>query len=286
MSAEGALDKPYTHVLLATEDTEFDSGAERVAIDLAAGSKIPLRVVMPLVTNPAYQSLAPMREEKAEEEAAEKMDKLTRIAEAKGVKLAGKVRLGEEPYREIVNEARETDADLLVLRRRGKRSFLANLLLGEMVHTVTGHVDCDVLIVPRAANLWHRGIVLASDGSANSEKATEVAAGLARYYNLPLTVVCALEPGEEGDQVAADHLQRALAMVGSDGIEVSGRIANGGKVGEVILKTAGEIGADLIVVGRRGLNTVERVLVGSTSEWLASHSNCPILIVHAHSIGG
>jgi universal stress protein E len=283
MAAEGAVDKPYTRVLVATEDTEFDSGSERVAIELAAHCDIPLRVVMPLVTNPAYQSLAPMREEKAEEEAAAKIESLTRDAEAKGVKLDGIVRLGEEPYREIVDEASKFGADLLVLRRRGQRSFLANLLLGEMVQTVTGHVQCDVLIVPRAANLWQRGIVLASDGSRNSERATEVAARVARYFNLPLTVLCSAETDEKDEQAAGDRLSQALELVRANGSEATGRLVSGGKPSEAVLKGAEAIGADLIVVGRRGLNTVQRALVGGTSEWLASHADCPILIVHAES---
>jgi hypothetical protein len=60
---------PFSRVLLATEGTEFDVGAERVGIDLAASCGLPLLAVLPLVTNDVYESIAPECEERAEEEA-------------------------------------------------------------------------------------------------------------------------------------------------------------------------------------------------------------------------
>jgi nucleotide-binding universal stress UspA family protein len=80
-----------------------------------------------------------MLEHKAEAQAAAWVGRLREIALARGVKLTGKVRPGEEPFWEFVEEARECGADLIILRWRGKRGFLANLLIGQMVHTVTGH---------------------------------------------------------------------------------------------------------------------------------------------------
>ena len=50
---------PYARILLATEHTEFDSGAERVAFDLALRWGAPLAAVEPLVTNAEYEAVAP-----------------------------------------------------------------------------------------------------------------------------------------------------------------------------------------------------------------------------------
>lgn len=283
MAEMNPIAKPSPRILLATEDTEFDIGAEQVAIDLAALCKVPLMAVLPLVTNPEFQSIAPEREEQVEEKAAAKIDKLTQTAQARNVQLHGKVRLGEQPWHEIINEAQEQQADLIVVRRRGKRSFLANLLLGEMVHTVTGHAQCDVLIVPRAAKLWSKGIVLATDGSPNSDKAAKVAATMAICCHLPLTVISVVEVNEGDEHAAKDRVNHTLETVHATGAQASGQVISGGKPGEAILKASSELGADLVVIGRRGLNPVQRVLLGSTSEWVASHTDCPTLIVHAAS---
>jgi hypothetical protein len=60
----------FTRLLLATEHTEFDTGAERLAISMAQHCQLPLAVVLPLVSNPEYESLAPEIAMRAELEAA------------------------------------------------------------------------------------------------------------------------------------------------------------------------------------------------------------------------
>lgn len=269
---------PFRKILLATEGTEFDVGAERLGIDLAAGEKLPLAVVLPLVSNPVYLSLAPELEEATEAEAAAKLAALRRRAVQKSVVFSAVVRRGEEPFREIVDAARESGTDLIVLRRRGKRSYLANLLLGEMVHTVIGHAPCDVLIVPRAAQLWSRGIVLAADGSSHSDRATAAAAALAVRYGLPMTIVSVAEK-RVGIEAAKRNVETAMKAASALGARVTGRTAAAEKPYEVILGTAQETGADLIVIGRRGLGRIEHLLLGSTSEQVASRTACPVLIV-------
>lgn len=276
------MSAPFKRILLATEGTEFDSGAERVGIELAASCGVPLMAVLPLVSNPEYESLAPERAEQAEAEAAAKIDNLRQAALSRGVRLDGTVRLGEEPFREIVDEAHARNADLMVLRRRGKRSYLANLLLGEMVHTVTGHAPCDVLIVPRAAQLWKKAVVLATDGSPHSERAATVAAAMAVEYGLPLTIVSVRGRGDDSaaDDSAAKAVAQALAIARAAGAQATGHVVVAdGKPYDAILATVQDTAADLIVIGRRGLNRIERILLGSTSEQVASHANCPVLIV-------
>ena len=271
---------PFNRILLATEGTEFDVGAERVGIDLAQASGVPLLAVLPLVSNVEYQIRAPQRQEEAEAEAAAKLRTLQEAAAARGVELRGNVRLGEQPFREIVDEAKERNADLIVLRRRGKRSYIANLFMGEMVHTVIGHAHCDVLIVPRAAAHWSRGIVLATDGSPHSERATALAAQLAAQYRLPLTVISVAEHKDpEAERAATANVDRALAAARAAGAEAVGRIVSGEKPFQAILAAEKESDADLIVIGRRGLNALQRLMMGSTSERVAGSANGAVLIV-------
>jgi nucleotide-binding universal stress UspA family protein len=52
-----------------------------------------------------------------------------------------------------------------------------------------------------------------------------------------------------------------------------------GDPAEEILKLADETGADLIVVGARGLGTIKRLLLGSVSETVLRDARCPVLVV-------
>jgi nucleotide-binding universal stress UspA family protein len=274
------LSKFYERVLLATEGTEFDVGAERVAIDLALACNLPLRAVRPVLSNPVFTTVAPMLAAKAEAEAVTYLDELRRRARAKGVDLQGSVRVGERPEEQIVAEADERNADLIVLRRRGKRSYVANLLIGAMVHMVVGHAPCDVLVVPRAARMWSHRVLLATDGSANSDRATAAAAAVAARRALPAAVVSVLAYDQEDKSTATANVERALAVFRAAGVPATGHTASG-KLHESILAVGHEVDADLIVVGRRGIGGAERLLLGSTSERVSGYADCPVLIVRA-----
>ena len=274
--------EPFRTILLATQCTEFDAGAERVGIELAAKCGLPLYAVLPLVSNAEYETLAPMLENVAEAKAAEDLQKLRETAAARGVTLVGTVRLGDEPFREILSEASEREADLIVLRRRGRRGFLANLLLGEMVHAVISHTTCDVLIVPPEASIWSRAIVLATDGSPHSQRASQVAARVAAQWALPLTVVSIATADDPDGRVAKSHVDSTLATIRAAGASADGQIASG-KPHDAILRMGEQAGADLIVLGRGGSGPIKRALLGTTSEHVARHANGPVLIVRANT---
>ncbi len=207
------------------------------------------------------------------------MDQLRQAASKRGVELLIVIRHGEEIHKEILADAREREVDLIVIRRRGKRSYLAKLLLGAMVHKVIDAAACDVLIVPREARIWSRAILLATDGSSHSERATETAVVVAQLANLPVTVISAAGDGDIG--VTADaNVERALALLQGAGTQATGRTATG-KPHEAIQNAAREIGADLIVLGRRGKGGAERVSLGRTAERVVSSAACPVLIVRA-----
>ena len=87
----------FTRLLLATEGSEFDAGAERMAFALAQRCQLPLATVLPLVSNPEYEALAPQLAARAEQEAAVKIAALLAQANAAQVTVELRVRRGEEP---------------------------------------------------------------------------------------------------------------------------------------------------------------------------------------------
>ncbi|WP_246299864.1 universal stress protein [Sinorhizobium psoraleae] len=78
-----------------------------------------------------------------------------------------------------------------------------------------------------------------------------------------------------GDRIAEDAADVARSIgVGS----VETRVEPGAYA-ETILKVAEEIGADLIVVGSRGLGRLRGMLVGSASQKIIQHAHCSVLVV-------
>jgi hypothetical protein len=270
---------PYERLLLATEHTEFDVGAERVAIELARQCRQPLLAVFPLVSNPEFEAEAPQLALRAERQAHDRLQELRAQAEAAGVALDVRVRHGEEPYREIIAEAAERGADLVVARRRGRRGFLAKALVGEMVGKVATQAPCSVLLVPRAGQMWSKAILAAVDFSPATVKVVGAAAAIAARCALPLYAV-SVTPREstEAREAAEQAMSRAVNTAASAGVSAEGYVLEG-RAHEEIVRFAAQQGADLIVVGRRGGSSTIAHLLGGTATKIVGHADCPVLVV-------
>lgn len=272
---------PFEHLLLATEHTEFDAGAERIAFAMAQRCERPLSAILPVLSNPEYEIIAPQLAERGEHEAVAKIKLLAEAAAIAGVKLDIVARRGAEPYREIVREAGERHADLIILRRRGKRSFLSKLLIGEMVSKVVGHAPCCVLFVPRAAQMWSHSILAAVDASPNARNVAHHAAKIAAQCELPLTLVSVASHDSESMRAQADAtLEVARAIASAAGVEAKIRIVVG-KPFEQILETAKSVQADLIVIGRHGESNLIHTPFGGNTQKVVGMAEIPVLVAHS-----
>src|SRR4051812_35711223 len=125
-----------------------------------------------------------------------------------------------------------------------------------------------------AASMFH-AIVVGTDGSAPAERALERAATIAAESGAPLHVVTAFQDGgllrerlgtsARSDSVdlrmvAETVLERAANHVRRHGVEPKLHDCAGAPA-EALLKVADDVGADLIVVGSRGLSRAERFLM-------------------------
>jgi nucleotide-binding universal stress UspA family protein len=135
-------------------------------------------------------------------------------------------------------------------------------------------------------------ILLAVDGSDHARHAAHKAADLARALKpTELRIVAAYSPiptylGEPNLQIMLDSFRReaqrimdkSLIEVGEVPCEVHTEILEG-DAAEAILNVANTRKSDLIVMGSRGHGGLTGLLVGSTSQKVVAHANCPVLIV-------
>ncbi|GAB4402611.1 MAG: universal stress protein [Rhodoferax sp.] len=267
----------FTRLLLATQHTEFDVGAERLALQLAQRCGLPLSTVLPLLSNPEYEALAPEVARRAEQQTAQHMAQLRAQAQAMGVAIDLIVRRGEEAWIEIVEEARARASELIVLRRRGKAGFLANLRVGEMVSKVLAHAQCPVLFAPRQGTLWQRAVLVAVQPDAHGLQVLEVAAAVARAGGLPLHGV-GVTNAEWTPSDYADWRTQAEARLAETGQTLFLQLRPG-KPHEQILDAQRASGADLVVLGSRSAASAGRVRVGSVAQKVIGLSDTPTLAV-------
>ena len=274
------MDKPMKHILFATDGSEFSSGAQRVAIDLAKRCGADLTAMTIVLSTQDLEGVGThgLREQ-LEEEAQAILAGVVAAAEGAGVGCATQLVYGDQPHQEIIDTALELAPDLIVLGRRGKRG-LARFMVGHATAQVAGLAPCPVLMVPRAGELWQRRILLASDGSEACAPAEALSIDLARLCQLPLTLISVVSPSHNAERkaIAQTALDRLLARVQAAGLEGEALLAEG-RPEEVVVNTAGDRGADLIVVGSRGRTGLKRLLLGSVSERIMGLAQGPVLIV-------
>lgn len=268
----------FTRLLLATEHSEYDRGAEAMGFALAQRCQLPLATVLPLVSNPEFEAIAPQIAARSEQEAAAKIGELSEQARSAGVTIDLHLRRGQEPYQEIVDEARAQNSDVIIIRRRGKRSFLANLLVGEMVSKVVAHAPCHVLIVPREARMWQQCVLVAAEASAQGRQIVTTGIAVAAQCGLPLHVVTVV-PTEEMRAQADLFVIEKIKMAQAQGVTARGA-ARVGKPYKEILAARAECQADLIVMGSRGEARLGRALIGGVAQKVMGLAEQPVLVLN------
>jgi nucleotide-binding universal stress UspA family protein len=266
----------FERLLLATECGEFDTGAQALAFALARRRGLQLACVVPLLSNPEFESVAPELAAQAEGQAAAKVAAHDAAARSERVELDLILRRGSEPYLEIVDAAREHGADLIVIRRRGKRGLLANLLIGEMVSKVVAHAPCDVLIEPRGAVLWSRRVLVGIDPLDPDAHTLALAAQVAADSALPLRVLCVA--ASAADRPSAEQaLSAAVAQARARIDRVDGEVRVG-RAHQALIDGARDAGADLIVIARHGGEGLARAWIGGTAQKVIGLADCPVLV--------
>lgn len=128
-------------------------------------------------------------------------------------------------------------------------------------------------------------ILVAYDGSEPADRALTTAIDLAKAFGASVGVVSVVpvHPGRspidpwDDPAVHAEQLKRAGTILRAAGVEANLH-QPGGDPAKVIEREARDGGYDTIVIGSRGQNAVERVLQGSVSEHVATHSQATVVI--------
>jgi nucleotide-binding universal stress UspA family protein len=219
--------------------------------------------------------------------------------------LAADGRVAEgDPKTVILDHAATLGADLIVMGAHGTGA-VEQFFLGSVSKAVLRHAPCSVAIV---RNTTVQGdmvkVLLAVDGSEGSRRAAESVVGRPWPAGTEVRVLSAVELGLSALQAAFEipsldaahlELQRAAAMARAEEaidsarkiLEAAGLVTSESisvlvaSPKEIILQEAAEWPANLIVVGSNGRGALDRFLLGSTSEAVATHATCSVEVIFA-----
>lgn len=134
-------------------------------------------------------------------------------------------------------------------------------------------------------------IAVAIDGSDNAFRAAEHAVKLATY--LPkacLEVIYVADYNKVKDELLTSQNQEGLALKREQKVHPvlnltketninTKLITLKGNPSQEIIKYVNQTAIDLLVLGSRGLNTFQEMVLGSVSHKVMKHVNCPVTIV-------
>jgi nucleotide-binding universal stress UspA family protein len=263
-------------LIVATDRSSFSEGAVREAVNFAKKCSSKLYIMTVIETNPEYETIGAEFLQKEEEEAQQYLLAIKKEAEEKMLSCEVVIRRGNNPYRLIVKEAEEKKADMIVIGRRG-RTGLAKVLMGSSAAKVIGHAPCNVLVVPKAAKVEFRNVLLATDGSEQAAAAASEAVEIAKRCGSHLIAVSVILSEEERAE-AGVFVGDAAEMAQKAGVAVD-TVVPTGKPHDAIAETAGGRGVDLIVIGAYGKSGLKKLLMGSTTEKVIGRAGCAVLVV-------
>ncbi len=178
------------------------------------------------------------------------------------------------------------------------RGRLGRILLGSVAFPVVAGACCPVVVVPTDTVVTPlRHIVVGVDGSHASTRAVEMALKLAKgAKGARVTCVLGWNLGGVGGAVITEPstepwtaVERRLAVLGHrtvspvadrfPGIRVN-IVTRYGSPARAVVEAAVEVGADLVVVGSRGLGGLRGRLLGSVSRQIVERAKHVTIVVH------
>ncbi len=211
----------------------------------------------------------------------QRLDEIITTLTRSGFQADGRIAVGD-PARELIETARKLGADCLLAGSHGHNT-LRDFFLGSTVLNLARLTPLPLLLIPVHADVPPAAtlnrVLLATDCSTAAQAPERVFLALVDAGAVGIAV-CAAERGSAEDldrenTCAKTHMERLIQR--TDQV-LDTRIVRGAAP-EVIIRTARETGADLVIVGKRGHNLLRELLLGSTAEAVCRQAECPVLVV-------
>jgi nucleotide-binding universal stress UspA family protein len=269
----------FSRILAGVDGSERAAEAARQGGRLAAATGAALDLAYVVDTHRAH-------DEDVEAQAEAALDRAAARLRDTGVQASRRILAGD-PAQALIAEAREHGVDLLCV---GPDAGVLHgaLRFGRTAAHVVGEAPCAVLVARAARDGFPSWIACGVDGSDASVATATLAGSIAVVTGAELHLIhvvpvfrgrdaeWTLEPDEPNPpELEASAL--ALAALGVTPV----RDMAMGRPEHALVTVAERDGADLLVVGHRGVRGVTRVLLGSVSRHVTEHARCSVIVARS-----
>jgi nucleotide-binding universal stress UspA family protein len=277
----------YKKLLVAVDGSDISLHAFKEALGISKKDVLVLAVAPPYSGDLRVMGTSDINE-LLKEPCELALNRALQMAEDEGAEIRPVCVMGEA-YETIVDVTEEEGRDLIVMGVKGA-SYAERFLVGSTTARVIGFSGQDVLVIPEEASVGWERILLATDGSDYSRKATERALDLVQTSGGTLKVISVLEISSHIYAVAPDlteekiklprkYVEEVKDLAASRGIIAEDFVREAEAADEVIVDLARQADVDLIVMGSHGRTGLKRLLMGSVTERVIGNAPCPVLVV-------
>jgi nucleotide-binding universal stress UspA family protein/nitrite reductase/ring-hydroxylating ferredoxin subunit len=171
------------------------------------------------------------------------------------------------PAQVIAEVAEERDVGLIVI----SRGVGQKVSLSEVARRLAHRTPCDLLLISDSDGDRYDRVAIATDGSVTADRAARKGYDLADAVKARVDLVFVGHPAT-GDLITQDTIAVFAGEVES-GVQL-----RQGDPGDEILAGARDAGADLVVVGNKGLAGAKGFLLGSVPEKVIENADLDVLL--------
>ncbi|WP_035373091.1 universal stress protein [Pseudoduganella violaceinigra] len=187
--------------------------------------------------------------------------------------------VNDDAYGGLVLQSRY--ADLLIVGQADRDDPATGALQQDLPEYLILNGCCPVLVVPFAGQFPTIGktIVVAWNGSTQAARAV---AGSLPLMASAARVVVAIVDAMVGDDEHGEEPGADIALfLARHGVKVDVmKVASDGDIGETLLATADQAGADLLVMGAYGHPRLREIMLGGATRTILGAATLPVLLSH------
>lgn len=183
-----------------------------------------------------------------------------------------------EAYGVVVNELvnMADPEDLIIVGRKGQHPEFLPLLLGSTAEGVARKSKCPVMITPENFKEI-KNILYAFDGREKSVHAATYVNYLAKHLGTSVKVISVFEDVVKDSERKSEFENRLKNLLEVD-FELVDRYGQPEEMIEEYINQNKD-SLDLVVMGAFGESTIKELILGSTTNYIASKSPIPVLLV-------
>ncbi len=183
-----------------------------------------------------------------------------------------------KPFKGIIDVAKETNADLIIMGTHGISGF-EEFWMGGNTYKVVNLSRCPVLTMREKENFNNfKSIVLPIDTSFESRQKVPFAVGLAKQFGATIHILgLSVDNDKESDHQVTGYTRQVKNRLEEEGINYTYEKKLGGNITKTTIDYATSINADLIIIMTEQEAQIGSFFLGKFAQQMVNHSPIPVV---------